>query len=292
VSRTRFVVAALACVCVCTGIAMADEGSGDAPPAFGENAPHNYESPQRFNLEIKFGPYSPNIDASPGLTGTPFADLFPPDKGKTRPPGRLLTSVEFDYEFLHRRWGTLAVGHTAGYYRRTTASLQYATVNGNDMVSCTFGSTTAPCMLSTGDTTALNILPLSIEAVYRFDYFAQRYHIPFVPYFKIGLAYYIWWIENGGGAFSIAHFDYTGSDGKTHSDSGFGGTLGWVMHPGGAFLLDVIDLAAARVMDAELGINHTYLFCEFSYAAINGFGAAGKMNLSDTTLNAGLAFQF
>jgi hypothetical protein len=282
------------CTLALAAAAGAKEGSGDAPPRFGENAPNNYESPQRFNLEIKFGPYSPNIDASPGLTGTPFADLFPPARGKTRPPGRLLTSIEFDYEFLHRRWGTLGIGHTAGFYRRTTASLQYDTdkATGNDMVSCTFGSATAPCTYSSGDTTALNIIPLSVEAVYRFDYFAQRYHIPFVPYMKIGLAYYIWWIENGGGAFSIAHFDYTGSDGKMHSDSGFGGTWGWVMHPGGSFLLDVIDPAAARVMDAELGINHTYLFCEFSYAAINGFGAAGKMNLSDTTLNAGLAFQF
>ena len=53
--------------------------------------------------------------------------------------------------------------------------------------------------MRSGDTTALNIVPLSIMAVYRFDYLALRYKIPFVPYFKIGLAYYVWWIENGGG---------------------------------------------------------------------------------------------
>jgi hypothetical protein len=282
-SRLALVFALLLAAPVAANEEATGTGSGDTPPGFGENAPRTYESPQRFNLEIKFGPYSPNIDASSGVIGTPFADLFPPDKGKTRPPGRLLTSAELDYEFLHRKFGTLGIGHTAGFYRRTTQALQYAD---NMKTSCT-----SNCMRS-GDSTALNIIPLSIEAVYRFDYLAQRYHIPFVPYFKIGLAYYIWWIENGGGSFSIAHFDYTGSDGKPHSDSGFGGTWGWVMHPGGAFLLDVIDPTAARVMDAELGINHTYLFCEFSYAAINGFGAAGKLNLSDTTLNAGLAFQF
>jgi hypothetical protein len=260
---------------------FADEGagSGDMPPRFGENASEHYASPQRFNLEIKFGPYSPNIDASPGLHGTPFADLFPPDKGKTRPPGRLLSSVEFDYEFLHKPWGTLAIGHTAGYYRRTTLGFLYEPPN--TMTPCTTNCVRA------GDQTALNIIPLSVEAVYRFDYLT-RWRIPFVPYFKIGLAYYIWWIENGGGSFSISQ--YHAPNGQT--DSGFGGTWGWVMHPGGAFLIDVIDPNAARVMDAELGINHTYLFCEFSYADITGFGAAGKMNLSDTTLNAGLAFQF
>ena len=140
-----------------------------------------------------------------------------------------------------------------------------------------------------GDTTALNIVPLSILAIYRFDYLARRWRIPFVPYFKIGLAYYIWWIENGGGFFSIAQFTPPGS---TQSQGGWGGTFGWVMNPGGAFLLDVLDPSAARTIDAELGINHTYLFCEFHYASVNGFGAAGKMDLSDTTLNAGLAFEF
>jgi hypothetical protein len=65
-----------------------------------------------------------------------------------------------------------------------------------------------------------------------------------------------------------------------------------VLNPGGAFLLDVIDPSAAKTVDAELGINHTYLFCELHYADIRGFGASNKMNLSDLTLNAGLSFEF
>lgn len=278
---------AFAAVLAGAGRASADDGDYQPPPDFGENPTRQYASPQRFNLEIKFGPYSPNIDASQGIKpgDHPFADLFPPSKGGSRPPGRLLTELEFDYEFLHRGFGTLAIGHTLGYYRRTTHSLEYTTVGGNAMTSCVEPN----CTISPGDTTALNIIPLTIEGIYRFDYLANRYHIPFVPYFKAGIGYYIWWIENGGGFFSIAQYANP-TTGKT--DSGFGGTWGWVLHPGGSFLLDVIDPNAARVMDAELGINHTYLFCEFSYANITGFGAAGKMNLSDTTLNAGLSFEF
>ncbi|HEX9101821.1 MAG TPA: hypothetical protein VF997_06440, partial [Polyangia bacterium] len=65
--------------------AGAEEIGGNPPPAFGENASRHYESPQRFAVELKFGPYSPNIDASQGVHGTPFADLFPPANGKTRP---------------------------------------------------------------------------------------------------------------------------------------------------------------------------------------------------------------
>jgi hypothetical protein len=261
-------------------------GSGDLAPRFGENAPDRYRSAQRFNFELKFGPYSPNIDATKGLNpgSHPFADLFPPDKGKSRPPGRLLTQVELDYEPLHKWWGTIGIGHTVGFYRRTTQAFDYTTQGTNRMYPCTVGMN---CVLS-GDTTGIDIIPLAIEGVYRFDYFT-RYRIPFVPYFKIGLAYYVWWIESGGGFFSIANY----TDPVTmKKDTGFGGSFGWTMHPGGAFLLDVIDPNASRVMDAELGINHTYLFCEFSYADITGFGASGKMDLSDTTLNAGLSFQF
>lgn len=280
-----------AALCVVAARAHAEDAIGGYPPRFGENAPRNYESSQRFAVEIKFGPYSPNIDASPGLHGNhPFADLFPPNAGKTRPPGRLLTQVEFDYQFLRKPWGNLGIGNTAGYYRRTTHSFAYNSdpTTGNPTQACTVGSDTNACMRS-GDTTALNIVPLSIMAVYRFDYLARRFKVPFVPYFKIGLAYYVWWIENGGGFLSISQYTPAGS---TSSQGGWGGTLGWVMNPGGAFLLDVLDPTAAKVIDAELGINHTYLFCEFHYADISGFGAANKLNLSDTTLNAGLAFEF
>jgi hypothetical protein len=287
VKRLAFIVLAMSLL---APAADADEGIGGMPPRFGENARHDYQSSQRFLVELKFGPYSPNIDASQGVMGHPFADLFPPDTGKTRPPGKLLTQVEFDYQFLHRSFGNFAIGNTAGYYRRTTHSFAFNTnpATGSPTQAC---STTDPANLCvrSGDTTALNIVPLSIMAIYRFDYLALRYKIPFVPYFKIGLAYYVWWIENGGGFLSIAQFTPAGS---TSSQGGWGGTLGWVMNPGGAFLLDVLDPQAAKIIDAELGINHTYLFCEFNYADISGFGAAGKMNLSDTSLNAGIAFEF
>jgi hypothetical protein len=286
VKRLAFAIALAVFAVAAAARARAEIGS--TSPAFGENPTRGYESPQRFALEIKFGPYSPNIDASPGLNGaTPFADLFSPQPGK-RPPGRLLTQVEFDYQFWRRSYGNFGIGHTVGYYRRTTHAFQF----NPDPVT---GLNTVPCdpkipdnCVRSGDTTSLNVIPLSIMGVYRFDYLANRFRIPFVPYIKVGLAYYVWWIENGGGFLSFAKFTPPG--GK--SESAFGGTWGWVMNPGGAFLLDVIDPSAARTVDAELGINHTYLFCELHYADITGFGASNKMNLSDLTLNAGIAFEF
>jgi hypothetical protein len=292
VKRAASAAAIVALIACAAAHAAAEEPIGGMPaPSFGENAPRNYQSSQHFAAEIKFGPYSPNIDKSNGLAPgrTPFADLFPADTGKTRPPGRLLTQIEFDYQFFRRWYGNFGIGHTIGYYRRTTHSFAYNNAaDGSPSQPCDNKDPNNQCIRS-GDSTALNIVPLSIMGVYRFDYLAQRWKIPFVPYFKIGLAYYVWWIENGGGFLSIAQYTPPGS---TSSQGGWGGTFGWVMNPGGAFLLDVLDPSAARTVDAELGINHTYLFCEFHYADITGFGAANKMNLSDLSLNAGLAFEF
>jgi hypothetical protein len=270
--------------------ALAKEMLGNSTPTFGENPEKSYQSSQWFALEFKFGPYTPHIDQSAGLHGTPFSDLFNPQGVHGQPPSRLLTQVEFDVQFLHK-FGSLGVGVTAGYARRTThgfvdTSGTTKDMNGNLIIT---GQCEVPTCTRSGDQTALNVMPFSLLAVYRFDYLAQRYHVPFVPYFKIGLAYYVWWIENGSG--STASFVPPGKT-KEQSQPGYGGTFGWVLNPGISFLLDVIDPSAARTMDAELGINHTYLFFELHYADISGFGASNKMNLSDTTYNTGIAFEF
>jgi hypothetical protein len=259
------------------------------PPKFGENAPREYHSSQWFAFELKMGSYSPNIDSSPGLNGaTPFSDLFNPQGTTGRPPGRLLTQLEFDVQF-YRIVGSFGFGASVGYYRRTTHSFQYPggepmVVNGK-VQSCVVG---VDCVRS-GDQTGLNVIPFEWMFVYRFDWLMLRYKVPFVPYFKIGLAYYVWIIENGGGAGSISSWQRPD---KSDADAGYGGTWGWVLNPGLAFQLDIIDPGAARTMDAELGINHSYIFAELHWANIDGFGASNKMVLSDLTWNVGLAFEF
>jgi hypothetical protein len=259
------------------------------PPRFGENAPRSYQSSQWFAFELKMGSYSPDIDSSPGLNGaTPFSDLFNPQGTRGRPPGRLLTSIEFDVQFF-RKVGSLGFGTSIGYYRRTTHSFQYPggepmVVNGQ-IQQCAVG---VNCVRS-GDQTALNVIPLEAMLIYRFDWLMLRYKVPFVPYVKIGLAYYIWIIENGGGAGSVSSWQ---TPTKDAADAGYGGTWGWVLNPGLAFQLDVIDARVARTMDAELGINHSYIFAELHWANVDGFGASDKMVLSDLTWNVGLAFEF
>jgi len=243
-----------------------------------------YHSPQHFAIEVKFGAYSPNIDASPGLHGHPFSELFQAQDGTSvgqRPPGRLLTTVEFDWQIWHR-FGSLGLAGSVGFMERTTHSFQY-NMAGGGMSPCV-----VPDCTRSSDETALNVMPFTLEAVYRFDVLALRYRIPLVPYFKGGVGWYLWWITNGSGSLSSGLQKLPNGD----TDNAIGATWGLVMHPGLALLLDILDPAAARVMDSEMGINHSYLFVEMHYAWITGFGSSTKMTLSDLTWNAGLAFEF
>ena len=255
--------------------------SAAARPRFGENPRRDYQSSQHFAFELKFGPYSPNIDASPGLNGkTPFADLFPPDTGKTRPPGSLLTQVEFDYQFLHKWYGNFAIGNSVGYYRRTTHSFAYNAdpATGSLNAPCSRPTTTNNLCVRSGDQTALNIVPLSIMARLPLRLPGAALQDP-VRAVRQARPRLLRLVDRERRRLRLDRAVHAARRAR-QSQGGWGGTLGWVVNPGGAFLLDVLDPSAAREIDAELGINHTYLFCEFHYADISGFGAANKMNLS------------
>ncbi len=231
-----------------------------------------------FALEIKMGAYSPDIDSSPGLGGKkPFSDLF--GAGGERPGGALISSLEFDWQLLHGAFGSLGIGGGVGFSRRSAQAFEYDRSTGQ-YVSCQLSSCTR-----SGDTTALSVMPITLELVYRFDLIALRTYVPIVPYLKGGVGYYLWWIENGSG--SIATYNSNGM-----SDRGIGGTFGLVAHPGVALLLDRFDEATARTVRSEIGIQHTYAFGELHYAWVNGFNSSTKMVLSDLTWNAGLAFEF
>lgn len=273
--------------------AFAGEGEGvGAPPRhWYENPSSKYQSPQRFALELKFSPYTPAIDSSPGLNGkTPFHDLFVNhnDPKATLDP-RMLTQIEFDYQFLHKL-GSLGVGLSIGYYRRSTHAFAYP--NNDQTLSCTPQDPNnkqlndANTCVRVGDETDLNVIPLQLMLIYRFDVLANRYSVPLVPYLKAGIGYYIWVIQNGSGGVATA------TDPGGHKLDGAGGTWGFVLSPGLALQLDVIERGAARTMDAELGINHTYVFVELHYADISNFHSSHAMVLSDTTFNAGMAFEF
>lgn len=216
------------------------------------------ESPQYFAFELKFGPYAPDIDSEFSAGETPFRDIFGSGTG-------LLSQLEVDFQLLHL-FGSLGVGLSVGYY--STSAETCATPTG--------GTDNCATKLS-GDETTVTLVPLAALAVYRFDVLADRLSIPLVPYAKFGLNYTLWWMRRSSGSISQ---DEAGNKAR-------GGNFGWQLNVGLALRLDGADPGAAQTLDADFGVNHTYLFAEMLHV-----NSSSEPRLGDTTVMGGLAVEF
>jgi hypothetical protein len=216
-----------------------------------------YRSPQQFAFELRFGPYRPDVDGEFNGVRHPYQDYF--GSGS-----KLLTQIEFDYELFHG-FGTAAVGLGLGYFQITGTA---PVASGTGMLS--------------GDTSTLKVVPLSLSAIYRFDYFLEMKKFPLVPFMKLGLDYAYWQITNGNGDIAT---DGSGGQGR-------GGTPGWHAAGGVALVLDMFDPEAARDFDSDLGVNHTAILFQYSYADISGLGTANKLHVGDANWSLGLLIQF
>jgi hypothetical protein len=126
-------------------------------------------SPRAWNLELRFGPYRPDIDsefADRGERARPFQQVFSSSR-------RLMMQVEIDRHLSHRA-GTWAAGFGIGYYKATAAALS------------------ADLQSPSGDQTGLRLIPLSVGLVYRADVLRQRWRSPLVPYAKAGFDCALW----------------------------------------------------------------------------------------------------
>ncbi len=218
-------------------------------------------SPQYGAFELKFGPYMPNVDDEPGLTTPVYANTFN-DKSM------FLAVLELDYQFWHPPGVSLGVGASVGFMQ----SYAKSTVEGDTGQD-------------TSDYTVLNVIPMALMFVVRVDILADKFNVPLVPYGKIGLNWYVWWILNGGEMESAA-----GGDGS-------GGTFGWQGTVGLALRIDALDPMTARTFDNEVGVNHTYFFAELLWAKVDNFGTSDCLYLSidnffGATVLAGIAMEF
>jgi hypothetical protein len=212
------------------------------------------ESPQRFAVELKFGPYYPDVDNEPG-TGTPYADVF----GNKSSMHFL---AEFDWQFLHVPGVSFGLGVMAGVFQDKAKGLDPDTGE------------------RAGEKTTLTVLPGHLDIVIRIDVLPKYTRVPLVPFVKAGLSYYIWWVENGRGL------------GRSEGTTGYGGTFGWNFSAGLMLLLDVFEPSAAQTFDQEVGVNNSYIYADFFLARIDQFGSRNKLDLSDITWTVGLAIEF
>jgi len=199
------------------------------PPA------REYESTERLTLELRIGPYQPALET--------FEQFFADDDG-------LLLGLELDViafrldDILY-----LSGGGQIGWAKYKGTAVDMAGAN-------------------TSEETSLEIFPLSLLAVARFDAFARKLGIPFIVTGKLGYTWMNWSTETGG------------------SDRASGWSLGFAYAGQLALDLDSLDQAAARVMDEEWGINHSFLFLEIFGFAPND----DSLDLGGVSWAAGLGF--
>ena len=231
-------------------------GQGDAPTLTDSTAPTGrFRSPQNWAVQVTFGPYRPDVDSE--FSGRhPYADYFTNDR-------HLLTQAELDYQVFHKM-GTAAVGLGLGYF----------SVSGPSPLASN------PAIAS-GDKSTLTVVPVSLSAVYRFDYYLEHDGFPIVPHAKLGLDWAYWQVTDGNGEIARA------AGGRAR-----GGTLGWHAALGVALVLDFLDPVAARDFDVEMGVNHTALVFEVGHADISGLGRSNRLHVGDTTWTLGLLFEF
>jgi hypothetical protein len=223
---------------------------------------HDYHSPQNFALELRASPYKPDIDSDPALHGTnPYNKVF----GSA---ARLFVGAEFDWQALRvPHLGSLGPGVMIGYTTMTDPA-SFVTPQAN-------GSTVS------GETTTLQIIPIDLLAVLRIDVLNKDIGIPLVPYAKLGLGYALWRASNTLGT---SHTD--GITGEGHS-------IGWLVAGGLAFDLTPFDVYSAQNLDDSLGINHTYIFAEFTLNELTGLGIqSDPLRVGGPNWTFGLAFEF
>jgi hypothetical protein len=200
------------------------------PPA------RKFDSAEHNVLELRIGPWQPDDNAS-------FDRIFGDDDG-------LLLGLELD---------VIAFRLDNILYLNGAGAIGWANYKGRAFDATGNRAT---------EESELELIPLSLLAVARFDAFARLLGIPFIVTGKLGYTWMHWDTDTGG------------------SETATGWSLGISYAAQLALDLDSLDRAAARVLDEEWGINHTFLFVE-----LHGFTPNDDSHpVGDMSWTAGLGF--
>ena len=272
--RRWWVLPALVCA------AMPSSAGAQTFEIFGRDRSRSrYESAQNFLVELRLGPWTPDIDAEFGGRSTPYADMFGTD-------ARWLPSAEFDWQALRiNPVGSLGLAFGAGY---TSASAVSPITQSPMPPVATWNRPTD------GSTTSLSVIPAYAALVFRLDVLARRTVVPIVPSVKYGVGGADWWINNGD---ALARRSLALSPGARASDTDLGQaatgfTFGTHFAAGVMLRLDVFEPRVQRSWDLSMGVNHSYLFAEYTHAMLDGIGSRPQLRLGYETWTVGLAMEF
>ena len=209
----------------------------------------------RGTMEVKIGPYLPMVDAEFDGNG-PYREFFGDQ-------AMLKSEFAVDYH-LWQGFGKLSAGAHLGYGRVQGRLL----LDDGDA-------------LEGGERSTFRVIPVGGALIYRYDYSALNHGIPLVPVLKAGLDYYFWQVTTPAGETAVS------GDGARAA----GGRAGWHATAGLHLHLNFLDRRSAAAFRLNWGVRNSYLFGEYTWSRIEGFGTEG-INLSADHWSVGLAFEF
>ena len=223
---------------------------------------------EHFVFEIRFGPYYAEVDEEPALGGSkPFETYFGEE-------ARLYFGLEVDWVPLRVPYvASLGIGAGWGYTRFGGTSFTPSADGGASSLGT-----------ATDSETGLNIFPMHLSAVARFDGLLREFGLPVVPYIKGGLGLGYWSAVGASGT--------SESEEGTSTVIGEGVSTGTHLAIGGAIALNAFDRAAASNMRAQSGLRYAYIFGEWMRAELNGLGDSPAMHVGDSTGVFGVALEW
>lgn len=189
---------------------------------------------------------------TPYVGSDAFSEIFGGDGGP-------MVAMELDTHIVRIPYvGPIGIGVRGGWARYTARS-------------CTVGADDLPdCDNRSDEREKFVLLPVTIMAFLKVDVLARELHFPLVITGKLGLDSFFWRSRRGG--------DTVGS----------GRSIGLRWGVTFALELDFIEPRAARRLDEDWGINHSYLFVEL-YGSLLG----SSIPMRDVfTWSAGLGLTF
>lgn len=237
---------------------------------FAQAAPPPEEVLPVYGVEIRVAPWRPVLSNDAQVNAV-RNEVFR-DTGNWLHSHPLQYGIEFDY-YLLTNVGLLGVYGRAGFWRESANSrLCYATDNVT-VVQCT--STTILNSSVGADSTAINIIPLSAGAVYRYDMLRRNLDIPLLLSAKLGFDYFLWWSTLGDSASRLG-----GPDGPIAR----GGTIGLSVAVQVAFPLDALKSAPPQYGTREAKQNN-YIFLEYALGYAPGlFQKQPRFDMTDLTV--------
>lgn len=218
-----------------------------------------YRSQQHGAVELRLGPYRPDVDAEFGGTATPFEDIY--GTGET-----VMFGIEGDWQAIRiPHFGSFGPGLQASFAQFS----QYALLESD------------PSQRSSQPTN-IWFLPLSLVGVLRIDVLSRELKVPLVPYVKFGGTMTLWEARDG-----VGNAVYGSGDDAV---AGQGISTGLTGAAGLMILLNPIAPQASLDLDNGTGVNNAYVFGEWYVSKVSSFDSG--LDTGDSTWLAGVALEF